>query len=57
MVSFSRDKLPETIKNGVYVINLEHEETGTHWIALFVENNEVIYFDSFGVEYIPIEFK
>ena len=21
---------------------------GTHWIALYVKNNEVIYFDSFG---------
>ena len=28
---------------------------GTHWIALFVKNNEVIYFDSFGVEHVPKE--
>ena len=46
------------IKNGAYVINLdEYKYTGTHWIALCVENNEVTYFDSFGVEYIPKEVK
>ena len=27
---------------------------GTHWIALYVKNNEVIYFDSFGVEHVEI---
>ena len=26
-----------------------------HWIALFVKTNEVIYFDSFGIEHIPKE--
>ena len=29
----------------------------THWAALYVQNNNVIYFDSFGVEYIPKEIK
>ena len=39
---YSRDNLPETIKNGAYVINLdEYAEVGTHWIALYVENNEI----------------
>ena len=33
----------------------EYENTGTHWIALFVKTNEVIYFDSFGIEHIPKE--
>ena len=31
--------------------------TGTHWVALYVQNNEVIYFDSFGVEHIRKEIK
>ena len=31
------------------------KETGTDWIALFVKNNEAIYFDSFGIEHIPNE--
>ena len=41
------------IEKGAYVINLdEYENTGTHWIALFVKANETIYFDSFGIEHI-----
>ena len=53
---YSRNNLPKTIKKGAYVINLdEYENTDTHWIALFVKTNEVIYFDSFGIEHIPKE--
>ena len=53
---YSRNNLPKKIKKGAYVINLdEYENTGTHWIALFVKTNEVIYFDSFGIEDIPKE--
>ena len=52
---YSRNNLPK-IKKGAYVINLdEYENTVTHWIALFVKTNEVIYFDSFGIEHIPKE--
>ena len=52
---FSRDNLPNKIKDGAYVINLdEYSDIGTHWIALWVNNN-VTYFDSFGVEHIPKE--
>ena len=29
----------------------------THWVALYVQNIDVTYFDSFGVEYIPKEIK
>ena len=29
----------------------------THWITLYVKNNEVIYFDSFGFEHVPKEIK
>ena len=55
---YSRNNLPKTIKKGAYVINLgEYENTGTHWVALFVKNNETIYFDSFGVEHNPKEIK
>ena len=51
---YSRDNLPKTIKNGAYVINLdEYADVGTRWIALYVTNNEVIYFDSFAVEHVP----
>ena len=34
---FSRDNLPNKIKDGAYVTNLdEFEDIGTHWIALFL---------------------
>ena len=53
------------LKKGAYVINLdEYENTGTHWIALFVKpkyttepssSERTVYFDSFGVEHISKE--
>ena len=50
---YSRDNLPK-IKDGAYVINLDEcSDTGTHWVALYVINSDVTYFDSFGVEQIP----
>ena len=53
---FSRDNLPSTMKNGAYVINLdEYHDIGTHWVALYVHNKTITYFDSFGVEHIPKE--
>ena len=53
---YSRNNLPNKIKKGAYVINLdEYENTGTYWVSFFVKANEVIYFDSFGVEHIPKE--
>ena len=53
---YSRNNLSKTIKKAAYVINLdEYENTGTHWVSLFVKINEAIYFDSFGIEYIPNE--
>ena len=55
---FSRNNLFKKIKDGVYIINLdEYADIGTHWIALFCKKNGIVYFDSFGVEYIPEEIK
>ena len=55
---FSRNNLPKKIKDGAYVINLdEYADIGTHWIALFCNRNEIVYFDSFGVEHVPEEIK
>ena len=40
---YSRDKLPNKIKDGVYVINLdEYYDIGTHWIALYVNNKTIL---------------
>ena len=55
---YSRDNLPYKIKNGAYVIHLdEYSDIGTHWIALYVNNKTVTYFDSFGLEHISKEVK
>ena len=52
---YSRDNL-QKIKDGAYIINLdEYSDIGTHWVALYVQNNAVTYFDSLGVEHIPTE--
>ena len=43
---------------GTYIINLDgYSDIGTHWVALYVKNNDVTYFDSFRVEHIPKEIK
>ena len=53
---YSTNNLPNKIKKGVYVINLdEYENTGTHWVSLFVKPKYTVYFDSFGIEHIPKE--
>ena len=55
---FLRNNLPNKIKDGTYVINLdEYADAGTHWIDLFCNRNEIVCFDSFGVEHIPEEIK
>ena len=54
---YSRNNLSK-IKDEEYIINLdEYESIGTHWIALYVNGENVTYFDSFGVEHIPKEIK
>ena len=53
--AYLRNDLPK-IKNEAYVINLDrYKSVGTHWIALYVSNNNVTFFGSFGVERIPKE--
>ena len=55
---YSRNNLPNKIKKGAYVINLdEYENTDTHWVPLFVKPKYTVYFDSFGIEHIPNDIK
>ena len=50
--------LSAKIKDRVYIINLdEYSDIGTHQFAFYVSNNDVTYFDSFGVEDIPKQIK
>ena len=53
---YSRNNLPKKVKDGAYVIKLdEYADVGTHWITLFCNRSEIVYFDSFGVEHVPEE--
>ena len=52
---YSRNNLTKT-RDGTFIIDLdEYESIGTHWIALYVNAENVTYFDSFEVEHIPKE--
>ena len=54
---YSRNNLPK-IKYGPHLINLgKYKSVGTHWIAWYVNGNNVPYFDSYGVDHIPKEIK
>ena len=49
---YSRNNLPK-VKDRIYVTNLDESKSmGTHWIALYMNFNNVKYFDSFGVEHV-----
>ena len=40
----------------MYVINLDGEKSKrTHWVSLIIDWNTAVYFNSFGIEYIPEE--
>ena len=55
---YSRDILPNKIKNETYVITLdEYSNIGKNRITLYSLNNNVIYFDRFGVEHNPKRIK
>ena len=57
LIVYSINTSPK-IKDGAYVINLdEYESVVTHWIALYMNVNNLIYFDSFLVEHILKEIK
>ena len=51
---YSRNDLSK-VKDEVYVVNLdEYKSIGNHWIALYVNADNVIYFDSFGGEHVLV---
>ena len=52
---FSKGNLPR-IKDGAYEINLDDKQRKeTRWVSLFINKDKAVYFDSFGIEYIPEE--
>ena len=53
--AFPRGNLTR-IKDGVYVINFNDKQSKeTHWIPLYTDRHTAVYFDSFGIKYIPQE--
>jgi hypothetical protein len=53
---YSIDQLPRR-ERGAYVINLDnHDEPGSHWVAVFDDGENVEYFDSFGVHPTCLKF-
>ena len=54
---YSRNNLLK-IKDRAYVINLDqYKSIGLHWIALYVNANNIVYCNSFGIEHVPKEIK
>ena len=54
---YSRNNLLK-IKDWIYLINLdEYGLRGTHWIALYLNGDNVTYFDTFAVKYIKKQIK
>ena len=50
---YSKNNLSK-IQEGACITNLdEYESIDTHWIALYVKDENVTYFESFGFEHIP----
>ena len=55
---YFRDNLTVEIKDEAYVIYLgEYSDIGTYWVGLYLQNHDVTYFNSFGVEHISKEIK
>ena len=61
---FSINNLPKKkVKDGAYIINLDENANGNANMQIhielpyFLKKNEIVYFDSFSVEYIPEEIK
>ena len=47
---FAMDELPIKPQNGCYVINLDdHDEPGSHWVAVWCNKERVEFMDPFGV--------
>jgi len=52
---FPIDMIPDIKKNNSMVINLDsHDQPGSHWVGLFSNDNDVYYYDSYGL-YPPPE--
>ena len=52
--TFSKDNVPVLKNNQSTIINPENNaRKGSHWVGYCKRNDEMFYFDSYGVAYIP----
>ena len=52
--TFSKDNVPVLKNNQSTIINLQDsDQSGSHWVSYEKIGNKIIYFDSYGVAYIP----
>lgn len=55
---YSQNNLPDTAKDGLYLVNLgKYKSIRIYWIALYVNDNNNTYFGNFAVEHILKEIK
>ena len=58
LMVFIQEIIYKKEKDETYIINLdEYESIGTHWKALYVNAENITYFDSFEVEHVPKEIR
>ena len=50
-------KIVKSLEDPALLLKGASETIGTHWIALYLNNKTVTYFDSFGVEHIKKKIK
>ena len=51
---YSKDQIPLIENNKSLIFNLENSyQTGSHWVGLSRQNNNIFIFDSFGIGDIP----
>ena len=56
MKMFMQETIYLFIKVWTYVMNLDaYNSFGTHWIALHMNGNNIVYFNCFGAGYSPKE--
>ena len=47
---YMKDEIPNDLKEGNYIINLENSnQSGSHWTCFIKDKNNIYYYDSFGV--------
>ena len=52
--TFSKDNVPILKNNKSTIINLQDsDKSGSHWVSYKRIGNKILYFDSYGVAYIP----